>query len=105
MCMKKLFLVTCCAFLTMSANAQTDNHTEMPITFATEEQFAEHLINKTVELYTVDKVIDIEWRGLMMRNHFSVCLNLKDTKIKFYAPFSVLEDEYNGALLTLEYTF
>ena len=103
--MKKLFLMACTALLTMSANAQTDNDTDMPVTFETEEQFAEHLINKTVELYTPTQIIDIEWQGLMKRNHFSVCLNLKDTKIKLYAPFSVLEEQYDGALLTLELTF
>jgi hypothetical protein len=103
--MKKLFLIACIVLLTMSANAQTDNTTYTPVTFETEEQFAEHLINKTVELYTPTQIIDIEWQGLMKRNHFFVCLNLKDTKIKLYAPFSVLEEQYDGALLTLELTF
>ena len=103
--MKKLFLIACIVLLTMSANAQTDNDTDMPVTFETEEQFAEHLINKTVELYTPTQIIDIKWQGLMNRNHFSVCVNLKDTKIKLYAPFSVLEERYDGALLTLELTF
>ena len=103
--MKKLFLIACIVLLTMSANAQTDNYTDMPQTFDTEEQFIEHLITEAVDLYSPRKTVDVKWRRLVYNQELSLTLGFNDTTVKICAPFGVFDNQYNGALLNLEYKF
>lgn len=83
-----------------------DNETDnLSLSFKTEEEFVEHLINKSIDLYAPKRVVDIGLRNLFYDDQLSITVNLKDAQIKLYAPFGVVDEKYDGALLTIEYRF
>jgi len=86
----------------VSADNKTDN---LSVSFETEEEFVEHLINKSIDLYAPKRTVDIGLRNLFYDDQISITVNLKDAQIKLYAPFGVVDEKYDGTLLTIEYRF
>ena len=84
------------------ADNKTDN---LSVTFETEEEFFEHLIHKSIDLYVPKTKVNVGLRDLFYQEQLSITVNLKDAKIKFYAPFGVLEEEFNGSFFAFEFKF
>jgi hypothetical protein len=93
------------AFLLSSATYADNKTDNLSVTFETEEEFFEHLIHKSIDLYVPKTKINVGLRDLFYQEQLSITVNLKDAQIKFYAPFGVVDEKYDGALLTIEYRF
>lgn len=93
-------------FMSLSAvvHAQTDNQSNL-VTFETEEEFVTHLISETADLYKTPNTIDVEWTGVFYSKQFTINLGFEDVDVRVSAPLTVLNQKYNGTLLTLEYRF
>lgn len=93
------------AFLLSSAT-HADNKTDnLSVAFETEEEFFEHLIHKSIDLYVPKTKINVGLQDLFYQEQLSITVNLKDAQIKFYAPFGVLEEEFNGSFFAFEFKF
>lgn len=101
----KMLQIFFTAFLLSSATYADNKTDNISIAFETEEEFFEHLINKTLDLYTSKREINVGLRDLFYQEQLSITVNLKDAQIKFYAPFGVLEEEFNGSFFAFEFKF
>ena len=102
--MKILFLILV-TFLLSSATYADNKTDNLSVTFETEEEFFEHLIHKSIDLYVPKTKINVGLRDLFYQEQLSITVNLKDAQIKFYAPFGVLEEEFNGSFFAFEFRF
>ena len=101
----KVLTIFFTAFLLSSAT-HADNKTDnLSVAFETEEEFFEHLIHRSIDLYAPKTKINVGLRDLFYQEQLSITVNLKDAQIKFYAPFGVLEEEFNGSFFAFEFKF
>lgn len=93
------------AFL-ISSVTYADNKTDnLSVTFETEEEFFEHLIHRSIDLYVPKTKVNVGLQDLFYQEQLSITVNLKDAQIKFYAPFGVLQEEFNGSFFAFEFKF
>ena len=101
----KMLTTLLTAFL-ISSVTYADNKTDnLSVTFETEEEFFEHLIHKSIDLYVPKTKINVGLRDLFYQEQLSITVNLKDAQIKFYAPFGVLKEEFTGSFFAFEFRF
>lgn len=99
-------LTTLLTTFLISSVTYADNKTDnFSVTFETEEEFFKHLIHKSIDLYVPKTKINVGLRDLFYQEQLSITVNLKDAQIKFYAPFGVLEEEFNGSFFAFEFKF
>lgn len=102
--MKKIFF-TLFMLPAMVAVADTDNDTEDIMTFDTEEEFVEHLIEGAIDYYAPKSSFDIHYRSLLLENRLTFQLGFQDTDIFVTTPINLYSKEFNGALFTINYRF
>jgi|TARA_B100001094_G_scaffold142943_1_gene138524 hypothetical protein len=101
----KMLTTLLTAFL-ISSVTYADNKTDnLSVTFETEEEFFEHLIHRSIDLYVPKTKVNVGLQDLFYQEQLSITVNLKDAQIKFYAPFGVLQEEFNGSFFAFEFKF